>query len=79
MRECPKCGKRSIRCKVNLFLDIDMRAYGSLNKGTLRTKLVRVDGADWPRALLYCDKENCGFILRMDKPAVRGDGSATEK
>lgn len=66
---CPKCGKNTVRCKVSLFLDIDMKAFHRLSKKTLRTKLVRVEGADWPRMAFYCSSSKCnGYFWRADAP-----------
>lgn len=64
LRRCPKCKKLSLRCKVELFLDIDMRAYRKLSKKTIRTRLVKVEGANWPKELFYCSRWECGYLLR---------------
>lgn len=50
--------KHSYRMKVNLFLDIPVDLAHRLAKKRLRLAAVRVEGADWPRAIIYCDK--CG-------------------
>lgn len=58
LSRCPKCKKNNLRCKVSLFLDIPMSLYGGLNKQALRQKALKLEGADWPRALFYCE---CGY------------------
>jgi hypothetical protein len=52
-----KC-KHDFRVKVELFLDIPLSMRNRLNKGNLRKRDVRVEGANWPTAYTYCAK--CG-------------------
>jgi hypothetical protein len=54
-----KC-KHTFRMKVELFLDIPVSLNHGLNKTTLRSKSVRLDGANWPKAYTYCEK--CGAM-----------------
>lgn len=65
--ECPRCNCLSLRCKVELFLDIDMRVYRRLSKKTLRTKFVRVEGANWPTASFYCTRTECGYAEHLGR------------
>jgi hypothetical protein len=58
----PVC-KHDWRLKVNLFLDIPLSLESRLNKRALKSARVRVEGAGWPSALLYCAM--CG---RMEVP-----------
>lgn len=51
--------KHDWKVKVELFLDIDHDpAFHNLSKKMLRTKHVRVEGANWPKSTAYCNK--CG-------------------
>lgn len=50
--------------KVSLFLDIPSSLAHQLSKTRLRKRSVRVDGADWPRALYYCTNARCGWMER---------------
>lgn len=52
--------KHEWRIKVSLFLDIPARLTHQLAKKRLRSKDVKVDGADWPRARSYC--ATCGVM-----------------
>ncbi len=54
MKRCP----HEWRVKVELFLDIPLNLRHQLSKKNLRSKLVQVDGANWPKATAYCAK--CG-------------------
>lgn len=58
---CHKCGKDTLRTHVDLFLDIPARLNHGLNKEVLRDKDVRIMGANWPTARLYCTDWKCGF------------------
>jgi hypothetical protein len=58
---CPKCGSARLRIKVSLFLDVPVMMSHRLSKTALRDKRVRVDGADWPRCLWYCERDGCGW------------------
>lgn len=59
---CPKCRRHSVRAKINLFLDIPFSLWGRLSKANLRKQAVKVEGADWPKALLYCNDSGCGWV-----------------
>lgn len=61
MRRCPRCRKQSLRIKVELFLDIDVKWSHRLTKKTLRDSGVQLDGAGWPEATRYCSK-GCGWM-----------------
>ncbi len=50
------------RMKVELLLDIPIRLHRRLNKKRLRVKDVRIDGANWEKALIYCTK--CGEYMK---------------
>jgi len=52
-----KC-QHDFRMKVELFLDIPIKLAHRLNKKVLRRKSVKIDGANWPKAITYCAK--CG-------------------
>lgn len=52
------------RVKVELFLDIPIRLMHGLNKKRLRSRDVQLDGANWPKALIYCKK--CGENNRTE-------------
>jgi hypothetical protein len=51
--KCDTCGAE-MRVKVELFLDIPFSKWCRLSKKSLRESDVRVDGANWPKASLYC-------------------------
>jgi uncharacterized protein YbaR (Trm112 family) len=65
---CPKC-KRPLRVKVEKFLDIPVSLYGKLSKQAMRSKDVRSEGTNWPKASLYCPAGH--FYLRGD---MKGNG-----
>lgn len=52
-----KC-KHAWRIKVELFLDIPEELFHRLAKKRLRSREVRVEGANWPKSYAYCSK--CG-------------------
>lgn len=54
--------KHEWRIKVELFLDIDEKFFHRLNKKNLRSKNIRIEGADWPDCYAYCTK--CGKNYR---------------
>jgi hypothetical protein len=49
------------RVNVELFLDIPLSLHRRLNKKALRSRDVRIGGANWPKAYTYCEK--CGVRL----------------
>jgi hypothetical protein len=53
----PPC-KHAWRVKIDLFLDIPLALMHKLSKRALRSRHVRVDGVNWPKAYTYCGK--CG-------------------
>jgi len=61
---CPRCKKGSIRVKVNLYLDIPLSLMNRLSKRNLRSRDVKVEGANWPEELLYCTNHKCGMMKR---------------
>lgn len=74
---CPKCKRNTLRCKVSLFLDIDMAAYHRLSKKMVATRHVRFEGADWPNELLYCERDGCGYLSSMGtrRQSTEGTGN----
>jgi hypothetical protein len=50
------------RAKVELFLDIPAEYGHQINKRVLRSRRIRVEGANWPKAYTYCEK--CGARAR---------------
>ena len=61
---CPHCKKGRIRVKVELFLDIPLGMWHRLSKKNLRSREVKLEGANWPKELLYCTQPGCGMIKR---------------
>ena len=61
---CPHCKKGEIRIKVELFLDIPFRLAHQLSKKNLRSKDVKIEGANWPKEMLYCTHPGCGMITK---------------
>lgn len=61
---CPHCKKGEVRVKVELFLDIPFSLAHRLSKENLRLKDVKVEGANWPKEMLYCTHPGCGMIKR---------------
>lgn len=57
-----KCERPRWRIKVSLLLDIDDSLFHQLDKRTIRTQQVVIDGADWERAMAYCAE--CGVMYR---------------
>jgi hypothetical protein len=56
-----KC-RHDVRVKVELCLDIPRKLIRKLNKKTLRSKDVQIDGAFWQKMTLYCRR--CGVSDR---------------
>lgn len=54
------------RTKVNLFLDIPFSLEHRLSKKNLRLKDVKIEGAGWDSATIYCDK--CGKFTHLGHP-----------
>ena len=53
--KCETCGT-PMRFKVSLYLDCSAHVFHRLSKKNLRTSLVTVEGADWPRSHWYCPR-----------------------
>lgn len=58
---CPRCKKVRLRQQVSVFVECDLENH-SLNKKGMRSKDVKILGAGWPTASVYCPK--CGFYER---------------
>ena len=50
------------RIKVELFLDIPIGLEHLINKKTLRSRDVKIDGANWPKSYIYC--ATCGLLSK---------------
>ena len=61
---CPRCGRLTLRCKVEALLDIPARLKHQLTKFAMRSREVQLDGVNWPKALLYCT--SCGHTERSE-------------
>ena len=60
--KCGRCGRyTTLRIKVELFLDIPIYMAHLINKNTIRGSDVRIDGANWPKATVYCNDSKCGW------------------
>lgn len=59
---CPKCGRSTLRCKVEAFLDIPTKMVHRLSKLMMRSREVQVEGVNWPKMLTYCT--SCGHTER---------------
>lgn len=59
---CPKCCKAKLRQQVSVFVDCDADCH-NLSKSGLRQRDVKILGAGWPTAAIYCPK--CGFYERL--------------
>lgn len=59
---CPKCGRLTLRCKVEALLDIPAHLEHQLTKFRMRSREVHLDGVNWPKARLYCT--SCDFTER---------------
>jgi hypothetical protein len=55
--------EHELRLKVELCVDIPIERYRGLNKKTLRSKEVQVDGALWHKAYGYCRRCGCRVDL----------------
>ncbi len=55
-----KC-EHVFRIKVELFLDIPLSMEHRLSKKNIASKEVKVDGANWPKQMIYCEKCGCRF------------------
>lgn len=60
---CPRCKRKTLRVQVSVFLDIPASLSHALTKGSLRSKDVKIDGADWPRCVWYCTR--CRWTARL--------------
>lgn len=63
MERCKKCKKGEIRQQVSIYVDLPAD-YFALNKKGIRSKKVKILGAGWPTATLYCTK--CSWFLRLN-------------
>ena len=59
---CPKCKKARLRQQVSVFVDCDADCH-SLSKQGIRKRDVKILGAGWPQATLYCP--TCGWLERL--------------
>lgn len=61
--KCPRCRRsKALRIKVELFLDIPFELEHRVSKKTIRPVCVKIEGANWPKALHYCAE--CGWTDR---------------
>lgn len=67
--KCPKC-KHKLRQQLSVFVECDA-ARTDLSKRALRSADVKVLGAGWPQATIYCD--GCGYFLRLKSKRGKHD------
>jgi hypothetical protein len=60
MIRCTKCDSANVRIQVDLCLNIPARLLHRLSKQNLRSKDVRIEGANWPKMTMLC--EDCGWF-----------------
>jgi hypothetical protein len=63
--KCPKCKSKNVVFWVDLFIEAPMKFYSLLSKKNLRSKEVKIMGANWPKERFYCN--NCGWTIRGEK------------
>ena len=59
---CPRCKKSQLRQQVSVYCDVDANCHNLSKKG-IRQRDVKILGAGWPTAALYCPR--CGFFQRL--------------
>ncbi len=59
---CPKCKAPGLRQQVSVFIECDADRT-NLSKRGIRSADVKVMGAGWPQAVLFCAK--CPYMLRL--------------
>lgn len=59
---CPKCKKARVRQHVSVYVECDAECKNLSKKG-IRSTDVKVIGAGWPQAMLFCPR--CGWALRL--------------
>lgn len=59
--KCPKCKRAKLRQQVSVFVECDADCH-SLNKKGIRKKDVKIMGAGWPQASIYCPR--CSYFVR---------------
>lgn len=63
--KCPRCGKRTARQRLNVFIEADLSCR-NLSKRGIRSRRVKIMGAGWDRATWYCANSRCGWMVRLD-------------
>lgn len=62
---CDKCKRGWMRQQLSVFVDAPLDCR-SLSKQSIRSKHIRILGAGWDRATIYCDA-GCGNVLILGK------------
>lgn len=60
--KCTRCKKARLRQQVPVFVDCDFECR-SLSKKGIRSADVKILGAGWPQARMYCPR--CGFTEEL--------------
>ena len=58
--KCPKCKRTRLRQQVSVIVECDAECR-SLGKNGIRKRDVKIMGAGWPQAMIYCPR--CGHIV----------------
>lgn len=61
--KCPKCKRGKVMQQVNIVVECPADNH-SLNKKSIRKRIVKIMGVIWDRATWYCDR-GCGYVLRL--------------
>lgn len=68
MNICPKCGQDNIEIMVDVMMVIPSRMENRLSKTSLRSKDVKIQGVNWPRATYICNTEGCHWVHSWRRP-----------
>lgn len=67
--KCVKCGSENLKFSVNLSIYAPIKFIRKLSKRALRSKDIKLWGADWENLTIYCSA--CGHTNRTgDLPKV---------
>lgn len=69
--KCPKCKRARLRQQLSVFVECDAECY-TLNKKGIRKSDVRIMGAGWQHASVYCPK--CGHFSVINGKATPAAG-----
>lgn len=60
---CPKCKKGHLRQHINVFVECGL-GNRNVSKSGIRSDDVKILGAGWDKATVFCSKSGCGYFYR---------------